>query len=78
MIDPKLLAKATLEKAQERLASLAEIDSDFYDVLQQFELLRTIVDGADPRQLLADLVASIDVSEQDYEGFEPLFTVVTP
>jgi hypothetical protein len=57
MYDPKLIAKPTLDKARERLEDLAETDDVFYEILLEFDTLRSIVEyGSDPKQWLADLV----------------------
>lgn len=57
MYDPKLLSKPVLDNLRERLEIKAEADDVFYEILLEFDTLRSIVEyGSDPKQWLADLV----------------------
>ena len=62
MYDPKLLAKPTLDNLREKLEVLAETDEVFYEILLEFDTLRSIVEGTDPKQWLADLAEAFSDS----------------
>jgi hypothetical protein len=57
MYDPKLLSTPVLDSMREQLENKAETDEAWYEILLEFDTLRSIVEyDTDPKQWLADLV----------------------